>query len=304
MKPLILGTRGSDLALAQARLVREALEIAHPGIVIEQKLITTTGDSRTAMPLDKPTSEGAGLFTKQLEEALLSCEIDIAVHSLKDLPVETPPGLVLAAILPRAPIDDLLISKHAGGLAGLPAGASVGSSSPRRALLLKNRRQDLQTLLIRGNVPTRLAKVANGEHYDATILAAAGLHRLGHNPFLSSLVIDGITLSLERLDWMLPSPGQGAIAVETRDDDPAVQWLSPLHDAETASCVETERLLLKHMGGGCHLALGALAIRSAHGVSLRAVYVPDELSAPRFGEALAETPAETALLVANQLRFP
>ena len=304
MKPLILGTRGSDLALAQSRLVRGAMETAHPFIVIEEKVITTTGDSRIAMPLHKPTTEGAGLFTKQLEEALLGGEIDIAVHSLKDLPVETPPGLVLAAILPRAPVDDLLISRHSGGLAGLHHGSSIGTSSPRRALLLKHHRRDLQTIPIRGNVPTRLAKVAKGDNYDATLLAAAGLYRLGYNISQRTLDIDGVSLSLERLDWMLPAPAQGAIAVETREGDRAVQYLASLHDVATACCVETERLLLKHLGGGCHLALGALATSSEHGIALRAVFVPDELSAPRFGESLASTPSEAALLVAEQLRFP
>ena len=155
--PLILGTRGSALALAQSKLVSELLEAAHPGLSMQQKIITTTGDERTTMPLHEPTAEGAGLFTKQLEEALLRKDIDIAVHSLKDLPVETPPGLTLAAILPRASTKDLLISRHLGGVEGLPAGAVVGSSSPRRTLLLSRHRPDLKFVPIRGNVPTRLA---------------------------------------------------------------------------------------------------------------------------------------------------
>lgn len=298
---LILGTRGSDLALAQSTMVREALEAAHPGLKVEQKIITTTGDACATMPLHEPTAEGAGLFTKQLEAALLSDEIDLAVHSLKDLPVETPAGLVLPAILPRAPIDDLLISRHAGGLAGLPRGSVIGTSSPRRALLLKHRRPDLTMVPIRGNVPTRLAKVAGGGDYDATLLAAAGLIRLGHDLSAGTLTVEGLALSVEALGWMLPAPGQGAIAVETRAGDRAAELLGALHDAATARCVEAERLVLRHLGGGCHLALGALATESAGRLSLKAAFVPAEKAPPRFGEADGDTPADVAGRVADQL---
>lgn len=301
MKPLILGTRGSDLALAQSKMVSEALEGAHPGLRVEQKIITTTGDARTAMPLHEPTAEGAGLFTKQLEEALLTGEIDLAVHSLKDLPVETPEGLVLAAILPRAPVDDLLISRHSGGLAGLPSGSVIGTSSPRRALLLKDRRPDLRMVPIRGNVPTRLSKVASSGDYDATLLAAAGLRRLGHDLPSGTLIVEGLSLSVEALVWMLPAPGQGAIAVETRAGDRTVELLQALHDPVTSRCVEAERLVLKHLGGGCHLALGALATESSGIVSLKAAFVPDEKASPRFGEAVGTSSAEVARLVAGQL---
>jgi hydroxymethylbilane synthase len=211
-KPLILGTRGSDLALVQSIMVQEALMSTHPELVVELKIITTTGDARTSMPLHEPTAEGAGLFTKQLEEALLNGEIDLAVHSLKDLPVETPSGLCLAAILPRAPTGDLLVSRHQGGLSVLPSEAVIGTSSPRRALLLKNHRPNLVMRAIRGNVPTRLQKVASAGSYDATILASAGLLRLGHDLSGESMEINGRRLWIEHLSWMLPAPGQGAIA--------------------------------------------------------------------------------------------
>ena len=299
--PLILGTRGSDLALAQSLLVREALERGHPGLVIEQRIITTTGDARTALPLHEPTAEGAGLFTRQLEESLLNGGIDLAVHSLKDLPVETPAGLGLAAILPRAPVADLLISRHSGGVAGLPYGAVIGTSSPRRELLLRARRPDLSLLPIRGNVPTRLEKVASGQSFDATILAAAGLGRLGHDLARGFLVVGGETLWLESLDWMLPAPGQGAIAVETRKGDRAEVLVSLLNDSSTARCVEAERLVLRHLGGGCHLALGALAVECDGGIFLQAIFIPDEKSKPRSGSATAPTPGEAARLVADQL---
>jgi hydroxymethylbilane synthase len=300
VKPLILGTRGSALALAQSKLVREALEAAHAGLGITQKMITTTGDARTGMSLHEPAAEGAGLFTRQLEEALLSGAIDLAVHSLKDLPVEVPEGLVLAAILPRAPVQDLLISRYEGGVAGLPVGATIGTSSPRRALLIKAKRPDLTIVPIRGNVPTRLAKIAGSSQetrYDATILASAGLGRLGHDASAGFLRVDGEKLFLESLDWMLPAPGQGAIAVETRIDDPLVGLLAPLHHDATARCVRAERLVLRYLGGGCHLALGTLAVESASQISLSAVFFPDEQSAPRYGEATAPTDSEVARLV-------
>jgi len=284
VKPLILGTRGSALALAQSKLVREALEAAHAGLGITQKMITTTGDARTGMSLHEPAAEGAGLFTRQLEEALLSGAIDLAVHSLKDLPVEVPEGLVLAAILPRAPVQDLLISRYEGGVAGLPVGATIGTSSPRRALLIKAKRPDLTIVPIRGNVPTRLAKIAGSSQetrYDATILASAGLGRLGHDASAGFLRVDGEKLFLESLDWMLPAPG----------------LLAPLHHDATARCVRAERLVLRYLGGGCHLALGTLAVESASQISLSAVFFPDEQSAPRYGEATAPTDSEVARLV-------
>lgn len=302
MRPLVLGTRGSDLALAQSGMVRDALLAHHPQLQVELRTITTTGDARTEMPLHEPVAEGAGLFTKQLEEALLRGEIDLAVHSLKDLPVKTPPGLELAAILPRAPVSDLLVSRHPGGVAGLPRDASVGSSSPRRALLLQRHRHDLRIVPIRGNVPTRLAKVASGRDCEATILAEAGLRRLGHDLSAPSLRIGGASLFLERLDWMLPAPGQGAIAVETRVGEGS-DLLAPLHDAVTARCVQAERLVLEHLGGGCHLALGALATEMAGTILVKAVFVPDQTRQDSLiaAEASGRTPAEAARRAADQL---
>jgi hydroxymethylbilane synthase len=298
---LILGTRGSDLALAQSRMVREALVTAHPGLAVELTTITTTGDARTSMPLHEPTAEGAGLFTKQLEEALLKGDIDLAVHSLKDLPVDTPKGLTIAAILERAPVDDLLVMRDSGGISELPVGASVGSSSPRRSLLLKAHRPDLNLIPIRGNVPTRLAKVAAGGAYDATILAAAGLGRLGHDISAGSLMIEKTVLWMEALDWMLPAPGQGAIAVECRQGDEAERLLSVLNHPSTSRCVEAERLVLRHLGGGCHLALGALATESPEGMSMKAVFIPNPEAAPIMAEAIAASPAEVSRMIVDQL---
>ena len=177
----------------------------------------------------------------------------------------------------------------------------IGTSSPRRELLLRARRPDLSLLPIRGNVPTRLEKVASGQSFDATILAAAGLGRLGHDVARGFLVVGGETLWLESLDWMLPAPGQGAIAVETRKGDRAEVLVSLLNDSSTARCVEAERLVLRHLGGGCHLALGALAVECDGGIFLQAIFIPDEKSKPRSGSATAPTPGEAARLVADQL---
>jgi len=303
-RSLVVGTRGSALALAQSKIVREAFEASHPGLLIHQKIIATTGDARTTMPLHESTAEGAGLFTKQLEEALLRNEIDVAVHSLKDLPVETPPGLTLAAILPRASTGDLLVSRHLGGLAGLPKGAVVGSSSPRRALLLSRYRTDLKLVPIRGNVPSRLAKIAQEGAFDATILASAGLERLGHDTSVGALQVDGVMLSLEFLDWMLPAPGQGAIAVEARYGERATELFSVLNDPITARCVEAERLVLRYLGGGCQMALGALATESPAGIFLKAVFIPTAEAPLRAADASAPSPAEVAQLVADQLMSP
>lgn len=300
MKELILGTRGSDLALAQARLVREGLEAAHPGLSIRETIITTAGDAGSLLPLHEPTSEGSGLFTRRIEEALLSGEIDLAVHSLKDLPVDLPAGLTLAAILPRAPVEDVLVSRHAGGWEGLPPGSTVGTSSPRRAFLLRSRRPDLRMAPIRGNVPTRLAKVASGGECDATVLAAAGLSRLGHDLSSGLLSVGGHPLSLESLSWMLPAPGQGAIAVETRAGCPSAGRLRVLHDETTARCVEAERLVLRHLGGGCHLALGAHATSAREMLCLRAVFQP-AADAHRSAKASGPDPGSVALDVASQL---
>ena len=309
----ILGTRGSALARAQTTLVGKLLVAARPELSLEEKIITTTGDAKPAMSLHEPTAEGSGLFTRQLEEALLAHEIDAAVHSLKDLPVITPAGLRLAAILPRASTSDLLITLEPHGLIGLASEAVVGTSSPRRVELLRAQREDLKFSPVRGNVPTRLRKLAMNqrEHQlDALVLARAGLERLGYNWNLIQeqgfLDFEGTQLFIEELTWMLPAPGQGAIAIETRDEKfaPEVETaLQKLHDETTASCVNAERLLLRYLGGGCHMALGALATYDAvtQQLYLQAVYVPSPGTILRCGEATASTPEEVALLVAEQL---
>ncbi|HVE15565.1 MAG TPA: hydroxymethylbilane synthase, partial [Chthoniobacterales bacterium] len=177
MKPFILGTRGSDLALAQTRLVAARLRTAHPGLTVEEKIIRTTGDARLDVSLSAPGTLDKGLFTKELEEALLREEIDAAVHSLKDLPVEEPPGLTLGSILEREDPEDVLISKLGGGIEALPHRAIVATSSLRRKCFLLWKQPELEIRDIRGNVPTRIHKLIDSAETSALVLAGAGLRR-------------------------------------------------------------------------------------------------------------------------------
>jgi len=253
MSCLILGTRGSDLALTQTRIVAAKLMAALPALQIETKIIKTTGDQRLDVSLSAPGSLEKGLFTKELEEALYAGEIDCAVHSLKDLPTDLPSSLALGAILERADPSDILVSKYSGGLKALPLNATVATSSPRRKAQLLHLRSDLRVREIRGNVPTRLRKLAEDPSLDGLLLAKAGLDRLGHH-----IVPAG--LHWEVIAEILPAPGQGAIAIECREEDsPTREILLSIHHEETARCVNAERDLLRSLGGGCSLPLGVLA---------------------------------------------
>ena len=248
---IILGTRGSDLALAQTAIVAEKLRAAYPKLVIERKVIKTTGDKRLDLSLSGSIERG--LFTKELEEALLAGVIHAAVHSLKDLPIERPDEVVFGAILERADPSDVLVSKHPGGLGGLPIEATVATSSPRRKVQILLLREDLRIVEIRGNVPTRLRKLAADHSLDGLVLAKAGLDRLGRR-----FVPAGLHVSV--VDHILPAPGQGAIAVECRKSDAASQeLLRAIHDETTALCVSAERDFLRAQGGGCHVAIAARA---------------------------------------------
>ena len=254
MKILILGTRGSDLALVQTRDVAARLALAHPGLALEEKIIKTTGDKRLDVSLSAPGSLEKGLFTKELEEALLNKLVHAAVHSLKDLPTEQPPGLILGAVLERADISDALASKHAGGWIGLPPEATVATSRLRRKNQLLLLRPDLQVVEIRGNVPTRLRKVLETPELDALVVASAALARLGKD-----IVPDGLHVTV--IEEMLPAPGQGAVAVECRADDKETRGLlAAIHHEPTALCVRAERELLHRLGGGCHMPLGTRAV--------------------------------------------
>ncbi|MCP3736049.1 hydroxymethylbilane synthase [Sphingomonas sp. RP10(2022)] len=259
-----LGTRGSPLALTQAGMVRDALCAAHGWRAEEVALVVirTTGDRVQ----DRPLAEigGKALWTKELDRALLDDEIDAAVHSMKDVETIRPAAIRIAAMLPRADVRDRLIG--AESIAAIAAGAVVGTSSPRRRAQLLRLRPDLNVVIFRGNVDTRLAKLAAGEA-DATLLAAAGLDRLGR---------DGIGRAIPT-DVMLPAPAQGAVGIEVRSDDTrAATIVGKIDDAATSACVLAERALLAGLGGDCHSPIAALAALSGEMLTLRAELLAED----------------------------
>jgi hydroxymethylbilane synthase len=245
---LTFATRPSALARWQTARVIQLLQNAWSGLECREYVITTTGDRVLDRPL--PEIGGKGLFTSELENALLSGEVDAAVHSLKDLPVEDTPGIVVAAIPEREAAYDVLVSADGWTLSNLPEGARVGTCSLRRTAQLLARRPDLIILPLRGNVDTRVRKVINGE-YDAIVLAQAGLTRLGLQAHISEVF---------PLEVMLPAPGQGALAVQCRaDDTETLELLAAIHDPLTAAAVGAERAFLLSLGGGCSLPVAAFA---------------------------------------------
>ncbi|MCC6471480.1 MAG: hydroxymethylbilane synthase [Alphaproteobacteria bacterium] len=255
---LRIGTRGSPLALIQAGLVRDALAMAHPALAAPEaiaiEVIRTTGDKVQ----DRPLSEigGKGLFTKEIEEALLAGRIDLAVHSAKDMPTVLPDGLWLSAMLPREDPRDVLFTRTGGNLASLPKGARLGTASLRRQAQLLNRRPDLVPGNLRGNVETRLRKLAEGQ-VDATVLALAGLKRLGRGD------AGGVVLSVKE---MLPAPAQGAICIESRvGDDRVNALLAAIDHEDTSRAVAAERALLKALDGSCRTPIAGLALLDRQG---------------------------------------
>ena len=260
-KGLRIGTRGSPLALAQAHEVRDRLLAAHPELrpdAIKIVVIRTTGDkvqNRTLAEIG-----GKGLFTKEIEDSLTDGEIDIAVHSMKDVPTVLPRGLVIDCLLPREDPRDALFAREGTSLATLPAGCILGTASLRRAAQVKALRPDLSVVPLRGNVGTRLRKLAEGE-VGATLLAVAGLKRLGR--------LDEATAILST-EEMLPAVGQGAIGVERREDDEAMAaLLAPINHPETAARVAAERACLAVLDGSCRTPIAALAELEPGGSSLR-----------------------------------
>lgn len=262
--PLRLGTRKSPLALAQAEEARARLIAAHGLTEADVELVTVTASGDRVQ--DRPLAEigGKALWTKELDAALMAGEIDFAVHSAKDVETIRPAGITIAAILPREDVRDVLVG--AASIAALPQGARVGTSAPRRAAMLLHARPDCQVVPIRGNVATRLAKLAAGEA-DATFLAAAGLNRLGESGTGHALPAD---------EW-LPAPGQAAIAVECRADDAETRrLLAAIDHAPSRHAVLAERALLAALGGNCHSAVAVLTHAEGESLTLRAaVFSPD-----------------------------
>jgi hydroxymethylbilane synthase len=258
VKGVILGTRGSRLALAQAQLVQQALERLPERPLIVVRIIRTTGDKQLDISLSRPGPKVArGLFTKELEEALLSQEIDVAVHSLKDLPTELPSGLELAATLPRHDPVDVLISKSAKSLSEISAGGLVATSSPRRARQLMAHRPDLRVCDVRGNVPTRITKLLAQDSWSSLVLAKAGLERLGYRLAGGQLEFETHRLFVTDLPEILPAAGQGAIGLEIRENDSQLHHLlGQINDGPTWFCTDVEREFLRLLGGGCNLPVG------------------------------------------------
>lgn len=289
MPPFRLGSRGSPLALVQANLVRDALLAAHGWAAdrVEIVPIRTTGDRVQ----DRPLAEigGKALWTKELDRALLANEIDCAVHSMKDVETIRPPAIAIGAMLARADARDRLIG--AESIAALREGAAVGTSSPRRAAQLRKLRPDLQIVMFRGNVDTRLGRVTAGEA-DATILAASGLDRLGRS--------DGAAIPVET---MLPAPSQGAVGIELRSGDTdTLRIVSAIDHKETHACVAVERGLLAALGADCHSPVGALATIEGAILTLRAELLSkDGAHSVHAQEAGAPGDAELPRAVARDL---
>lgn len=251
MSRLRIGTRGSALALWQANHIREKLAELH-GVDAELVRIRTSGDRFQGASIAQIGAETGtkGVFIKEIEDALLKGEVDLAVHSMKDVPTETPAGLIFSAVTKREDPRDCLISRDGYGLAALEAGSKIGTSSLRRQAQLRQRRPDLEVADLRGNVDTRLKKVAAGE-FDAIVLAVAGVTRLGSRDRITEILSAEI---------MLPAVGQGALGIETRESDREISQLAAsLNDAETQACVTAERDLLRELEGGCQVPLGAWA---------------------------------------------
>jgi hydroxymethylbilane synthase len=254
---LIIGTRGSQLALRQAELVQRALQTLSPSITAELLIIRTQGDDRLDLRLtDSGKKFAKGLFTKELEEALLNGTISLAVHSLKDLPDAGPTGLKVGAVLPRADPRDVVVLRTAKSFSDVPSGALLATSSPRRIRQLQQKRPDIRAEEIRGNVPTRLRKLGQRPELAGIVLAQAGLDRLGLLGTTEQLHFEDWIFAVEPLDWMIPAAGQGAIAIEILEkNDELDRLLQSVNHLPTWRTVTFERELLRRLGGGCEVPI-------------------------------------------------
>lgn len=292
MSALRVGTRGSQLALTQTGMVIDALRAAHPSLDVERVIIQTEGDRRRRASL--LAIGGQGVFTRELELALLDGEIDVAVHSLKDLPSTLPEGLLLAATPPREEPRDVLVTRDGATLADLPRGAVVGTGSLRRRAQLLALRPDLRMADIRGNVDTRLAKLARGD-FDGILLAAAGLNRLGilgGGPTTTDFTFHHLPL-----DEMLPAPAQGILGLECRAADERTRGLlAAINDPAAFAAAEAERAVLRRFGIGCRLPLAAFATTDAEGCLSLQARVLDEGGSVAFTVRRSGPASEAARL--------
>lgn len=318
-EPIIIATRGSALALAQANLIADQCRAAFPELQFQLKIIKTTGDKLQSASLTKAGETlPKGLFTKELEVALLARQADLAVHSLKDLPTDLPAGLKLAATPRREDVRDVLVYRSVGTgarglkpharLADFPAGATIATSSTRRKMQLLAARPDLNIIEIRGNVSTRLQKVAKQSQLDATVLALAGLTRLHFKiqpdgKLVADSVPDGLLATLLDLDLMLPCVGQGAIGLEIREQDERIENICQrLNHPSTFHAVTAERAFLKAMGGGCLSPVAAYGEVRGDKIGLRAVSFRTEIEKRGAGERPVAEAAALGKALAEQLK--
>lgn len=286
-RALVVGTRGSRLALRQTELVLDLLRARRPGLQVDVREIRTEGDRRPGESL--ATIGGQGVFVKAIEAALISREIDLAVHSLKDVPPDLETGLVLAAMPQRADPRDALVTRGGAKLADLAPGARIGTGSERRAVQLRALRSDIEPVDIRGNVDTRVRKVDDGD-FDAAVLAVAGLERLG----LRERAAEVFDVSA-----MLPAVGQGALAVEARGDDAeAIELLSAIDDIATRAACEAERAFMQRLGGGCMLPFGAFALIEDGALEIQG-FMSDASGSRTYRGKLAGRPDEAGSLGAE-----
>jgi hydroxymethylbilane synthase len=297
-RKIILGARGSELARAQTAMVAEALRRVWPALDLKVKIIKTRGDEHSAERNETvdPRAGRKGLFTGEIERVLAAGEIDIAVHSAKDLPSDATPGLDVWSVLPRAAVDDILIRKTPGGLGAFPRDGVVATGSVRRQHQLRWKCPGIKIVELRGNVPTRLRKLISNE-WEAIVLARAGVERLGYDLSGGSFAFEGATLHIEILssDEFLPAGGQGVIALQIRsDDEKAKAIVERVNDPETFLCLRAEREFLRLLHGDCGSPVGVLGTIEKKALTLRAqLFEPGRLE-PRTGavEGSVENGAE------------
>lgn len=316
-RPLIIASRGSALALTQSHHVKDRFQALVPDLEVKIQIFKTEGDKlQSKAPHEIPDKLPKGLFTKELERALLENEADLAVHSLKDLPTVLPDGLKLAAVSPREDVREVLLTKEPlelapnqeNPLAALKDGARIGTGSPRRQAFLHLAKASLQSEGIRGNVATRIRKLAEQESLDGIILAAAGLRRLGYHLEDGKLLSgedlpDSIFATILPISAMVPSVGQAALGLETRSDDPWIQgFCDQFNDSETQLCVEVERAFLEAMGGGCLAPVAAVATIREGVLKIVAANVADQQCRLETVETAPENGVSLARELADKLR--
>jgi hydroxymethylbilane synthase len=300
---IVLGTRGSDLALTQTRLVEGALRASWPDLEIDTTIIKTSGDegARVTEQQISPVGGRKGLFTAEIERALLQGTIDVAVHSAKDLPSALTATTAIAAVLPRGPVEDVLVSVNGYEFESLPCGATVATGSVRRSYQLRWKRPDLRIVNLRGNVPTRLRTLCR-QQWDAAILAQAGLARLGLDVCSAPVSFEDSQLCGSILPWdtFVPAGGQGVIAMQIRSNDERTRkLLEAINDVQTRSCLRAEREFLRLLHGDCNQPVGVFAVISGSVINLHAQVFRPQTTSPV--EAKAQGPVEDGERLAGEL---